>query len=389
MASDVLPSEILTEIFSRLPPQSLLRFRSTSESLKSIIDSHNFTNLHLKNSLNLNLILGHKTNLFHLHFPNLTTAIPLNHPLSNANGIKLFGSCNGLLCISSKAEITFWNPNIRKHRIIPNLPIPIPQSETKAHYALFTYGFGFDPLSSDYKLIRISWFIDLTNFTFDSYVSLFTSKTNSWKVLPSIEYVICYALTMGVFVENSLHWMMVKKPDGLHQRLIFAFNLTLEVFNEVPFPDEIRGEEVICNRSFEINVADLGGCLCLIVNYQTTKIDVWVMKEYGCKDSWCKLFTLMGSCFVLPVISLIPLGYSSDGKKLLFEVNHKKLVWYDLKSEEVNYIEGIPNFDEAMICVGSLVLPSFPVENCTKKENRTSKSKRRDDFLSRGFKLTL
>jgi len=190
---------------------------------------------------------------------------------------------------------------------------------------------------------------------------------------------------MGVFVENSLHWIMVKKPDGLHPRIILAFNLTLEVFNEVPFPDEIGGEEVICNRSFEISVADLGGFLCMIVNYQTTKIDVWVMKEYGCKDSCCKLFTLVESCFVLPVISLSPLGYSSDGKKVLLKVNHKKLVWYDLKSEKVSYVEGIPNFDEAVICVGSLVPPSFPVDNSRKKENQTRKSKRY--FLSIMYKL--
>jgi hypothetical protein len=181
---------------------------------------------------------------------------------------------------------------------------------------------------------------------------------------------------MGVFVENSnsLHWIMTRKLDNFHPLLIVAFNLTLEIFNEVPFPDEIG---VASKGRFKITVADLGGCLCLIVNYKTTKIDVWVMKEYGCRDSWCKLFTLVKSCFVLPLKSLIPLGYSSDGKKVLLEVNHNMLVWYDLKSQQVSYVEGIPDFDEAVICVGSLVPPSFPVDNSRKKENRSSKSKRR------------
>jgi len=43
-----LPSNLFTEILSRLPVQSLIRFQSTSKSLKSLIDSHNFTNLYLK-----------------------------------------------------------------------------------------------------------------------------------------------------------------------------------------------------------------------------------------------------------------------------------------------------------------------------------------------------
>jgi len=379
MADYLLPTEILSEIFSHLPPQSLLQFRSTSKSLKSIIDSHNFTNLHLKNSLNFSLILRHNnTDLHHLHFPNLTTAIPLNHPLFYTNRIEFFGSCNGLLCISSNTETAFWNPNIRKHRIIPYLPIAFPRSDTNIHFASISiHGFGFDPFSSGYKLLRISWFVDIHNHTFDSYVSLFTSKTNSWKVLPDVEYALCYENTMGVFVENSnssyLHWMMTRKFDGFQPLLIVAFNLTLEIFNEVPFPGEIG---VASKGRFEINVANLGGCLCLIANHHT-KIDVWVMKEYGCRDSWCKLFTLMKLCFVLPLKSLSPLGYSSDGKKVLLEVNHKKLVWYDLKSHQVSYVEGIPNFNEAIVCVGSLVPPSFPVDNSRKKENHSSKSKRR------------
>jgi len=134
MAVD-LPPEILAEILSRLPVKSLFRFRSTSKSLKSLIDSQKFINLHLKNTLNFNLILCHNyTNFYQLRFPNLTTPIPLNHPFTrrNSKNIVLLGSCNGLLAISNSEfvfsnpkEITFWNPTIRKYRIIPFLRISV------------------------------------------------------------------------------------------------------------------------------------------------------------------------------------------------------------------------------------------------------------------------
>jgi F-box interacting protein len=397
MADDVLPQEILTEILSRLPVQSLLRFRSTSKSLKSIIDSHNFTNLHLKNSLNRSLILRNKSDIYQLQiddddFSNLTTtAAPLKHPFSrNSNKITLIGSCNGLLAISNGVifcrhpndanEITIWNPNTRKHRIIPFLSLPItPRSPSDSTCSLCFHGFGFDPVTADYKLLRISWLVSPHNNFYDSHVRLFSLKTNSWKIIPTMPYSLYYVYSMWVFVENSIHLIMTKKLDRLHP-LIVAFDLTLEIFNEVPLPAEIGGEEVNSNGSFQMTVAVLGGCLCMIMNYETTKIDVWVMKQYGSRDSWCKLFTLVNSCFTSHFKSSRPLGYSSDGSKVLFEglevlleVRHRKLFWYDLKSEQVSYVEGIPNWSTAMICVESLVPPSFPVDNCRKKENRTSK----------------
>ncbi|RHN72558.1 putative F-box associated interaction domain-containing protein [Medicago truncatula] len=254
---------------------------------------------------------------------------------------------------------------------------------------LYLHGFGFDLLTADYKLLRISWLVTQHNPFYDSHVTLFSLKTNSWKTIPSTPYALQYVQAMGVFVQNSLHWVMAKKLDGSYPWLIVAFNLTLEIFYEVPLPVELEGEEVNSNSngSFKFRLAVLGGCLCMSVNYETTEIDVWVMKEYGSRDSWCKLFTFVKSCFTPHFKSSRPLGYSSDGSKVLLEgievlseVCHRKLFWYDLKSEQVSYVEGIPNWNAAMFCVGSLVPPFFPVDNCRKEENCTSK--RRDGFLS-------
>ncbi|XP_058764260.1 F-box protein CPR1-like [Vicia villosa] len=384
-----IPSDLFTDILSLLPVLPLLRFRLSSKSLRSLIDSHNFINLHLHNSSNSTLILRHNSDLYQLNFPTLTTLTPLNHPLMcYSNRITLFGSCNGILCISNIADdIAFWNPNIRKHRIIPYLPIsPRSESDTSL-FAARVHGFGYDPFGSDYKLVRISYYVDLQQRTFDSQVRLFSSKTNSWKALPSMNYALCCARTMGVLVENSLHWIVTRKLEPFQPDLIVGFNLTLEVFEEVPLP------EVDDSESFEIDVAVLGGCLCMIVNYQASKVDVWVMRKYGSGDSWCKLFTLIEPCFILPLKSLRPLGYSEDRNRVLLEVERKKLVWYDFKTGQVVDVQGIPSLNEGMICVESLVPPSLPMDNYRKeiqhKLRCESISNRRDDFLSQGFKLTL
>jgi hypothetical protein len=90
-------------------------------------------------------------------------------------------------------------------------------------------------------------------------------------------------------------------------------------------------------------------------------------------------FTLVKSCFNLPLVYLRPLCFSSDGGKVLLETWQSLdntlmvLFWYDLKSEQISYVEEIPNLSEAMIYVGSLVPPSLPVDNFRKEESRTSK----------------
>jgi hypothetical protein len=107
---------------------------------------------------------------------------------------------------------------------------------------LCLHGFGFDPLTADYKLLRISWLVTLQNPFYDPQVRLFSLKTNSWKIIPTMPYALQYVQTMGVFVENSIHLIMTKKLDESYPCLIVAFNLTLEIFNVVPLPVEIGGE---------------------------------------------------------------------------------------------------------------------------------------------------
>jgi len=136
--------------------------------------------------------------------------------------------------------------------------------------------------------------------------------------------------------------------------VIVGFNLKLENFNEVPLPD--------IEVSNIPDVAVLGGCLCMNV-YKTTQIDVWVMKEYGNRDSWIKLLTLVHR-INSDWLWLRPLCYSNDGSKVLVNGNLRtigKLFWYDLSSGQITNVEGIPYFYNAVFCVGSLVSPFFPL----------------------------
>ncbi|KHN40826.1 F-box protein CPR30 [Glycine soja] len=159
--------------------------------------------------------------------------------------------------------------------------------------------------------------------------------------------------------QNELRDNSCAIPD-----LIVAFDLTHEIFTELPLPDTggVGG-------GFEIDVALLGDSLCMTVNFHNSKMDVWVMREYNRGDSWCKLFTLEESRELRSFKCLRPLGYSSDGNKVLLEHDRKRLCWYDLGKKEVTLvrIQGLPNLNEAMICLGTLVTPYFlPRQICRK-----------------------
>ncbi|XP_004507627.1 F-box protein CPR1 isoform X2 [Cicer arietinum] len=397
-----LPSEVITEILSRIPVKPLLRLRCTCKLWRSLIDSTDFIFFHLTKSKDSNIILRQHSRLYELDLNSMDRVKELNHPLMcYSNRIKILGSCNGLLCICNIADdIAFWNPSIRKHRIIPSAPLirkdknSDENTNANSNAAVTTllaarvYGFGYDSFSDDYKLVSISYFVDLHNRSFDSQVRVYTMRTDVWKNVPSMPYALCCGRTMGVFVSGSIHWVVTRNVEPDQSDLIVAFDLRFEIFREIELPTTVDGK-------FEMEVAVFGGLLCVIENRGSEGFNVWVMREYGSGDSWCKLFTVEQPRDVKLIKCLKPLGYSRDGDKVLFEQDRGKLCWYNLQSKELSWvrISGMSKSVEGVVCVGSLVPPNLmnrSVHSKIQKLGEEKKNKKkRDDFLSKGFKLTL
>ncbi|KAG4401428.1 hypothetical protein GLYMA_07G265800v4 [Glycine max] len=352
-----LPVEVVTEILSRLPVKSVIRLRSTCKWWRSIIDSRHFVLFHLNKS-HSSLILRHRSHLYSLDLKSPEqNPVELSHPLMcYSNSIKVLGSSNGLLCISNVADdIALWNPFLRKHRILPADRFHRPQSSL---FAARVYGFGHHSPSNDYKLLSITYFVDLQKRTFDSQVQLYTLKSDSWKNLPSMPYALCCARTMGVFVSGSLHWLVTRKLQPHEPDLIVSFDLTRETFHEVPLPVTVNGD-------FDMQVALLGGCLC-VVEHRGTGFDVWVMRVYGSRNSWEKLFTLLENNDHHEMMGSGKLKYvrplALDGDRVLFEHNRSKLCWYNLKTGDVSCVKitaAIGNTIEGTVCVESLVPPTL------------------------------
>ncbi|XP_044461900.1 F-box protein CPR1-like [Mangifera indica] len=405
------PLDVLTGTFYRLPVKTLLRFRALSKPLCSLIDDPDFIKHHLKHSLSTksHLILILKgLHLYTVDLDSMDKATPFDdYPESIWGGTEVFGSCNGLVALSnSDLDIVLFNPATRKLFKLPVECIELPNESCVRGFVFF--GFGYDHVKDDYKVVRmvrfkqgedddIGWFIDYE-------VKVFSLKTNSWrriKKLPNylrfmfqFYFHLMHRRGYGVYACGVLHWMLPRKPELGIVNLIVGFDLVAEEFRVLPQPDYGENE-----KDFVLDVGVLEGLLCVICNYDQVKVDVWMMKEYGVKESWSKLFSVGRNRSISSVRFLKPLAYSKecgdgDGSdKILLDVNGEKLVWYDWKRKRLKTvrIKGAPDSFGTFLCVESLV-PL--VDEKKKKQQKQEKErnhirKKRDDFLSKGFKLVL
>ncbi|KNA13289.1 hypothetical protein SOVF_118130 [Spinacia oleracea] len=361
-----LPTEIIAEILSKLPVKSLLRFLCVCKSWKSLIKSPTFVKIHLNQTLICNsdrhLLLSyyslHSAEL-DLHHNRLSFS-ELNHPLNPLKGVRLVGSCNGVLCISDNSfnDIILYNPLTKSHRKLPSNQFPSP----KLHMNVF--GFGYDGKTDDYKVLKM---VQGFEENFNSEAQVYSLNNNSWKsvqCIKGIPFFLYYADCSDVIVNEALHYLVTKEFESWQCTLISSFNLRTESFSLIKSPD--YDEKY---NSLVLDVAELDGCLCLMVNYNKTsncvhtleifeRADLWVMKEYGDEESWMKLCSIRQLESISGCIQLRPVVYSKDGRRILLEINNCKFGWYDLESETVEIFaaHGLPNRPfETSFFMGSLI----------------------------------
>ncbi|XVE78907.1 hypothetical protein DITRI_Ditri14bG0015600 [Diplodiscus trichospermus] len=351
-----LSLDIISDILCRLCVEDLLRFRCVSKPWCSLIDGPDFIKLHLSRSLktntNLSLVLRY-CYLFSVNFDSLKRAQKLKHPLDEndkGEGTEILGSCNGLLALfNGEEEIALWNPSTRKSLMLPVTEIEFPPWCFICQFIV--YGLGYDPISDDYKLVRMVQFYGKDADSFDSEVKVYSLKTNSWRRIKDFPFYLKYKRGYGVLANNALHWVVSKKPESDTKSFVVALDLGTEEYRVVDLPDCL-------DKEFHMNVKALGGCLCMVANYwEFHVVDIWIMKEYGVKESWTKLLTVKQPEVISDFEFVFPLAYSKNGDKVLLNQDDIKFVWYDLKSKRVKNvrIRGAPRSFEAEMLVGSLV----------------------------------
>ncbi|XP_023892806.1 F-box protein CPR1 [Quercus suber] len=343
------PDEILAHIFTFLPIKSIIICTSVSKTWKSLIQNPTFISTHLHHSHNKNqylfLLLSLSRNdkqVYTLHKEDDPDFIvytsfesPFHAPQHPHHGTyNARGTCNGLICLSNHAKgIFLWNPCVRKF-----LQLPYPNVTVDTHGAsCSSFGFGFDPKTNDYKVVRIRSILGSpSNFVKSRpVVDVYSLFAGEWRMLSTSASLppMCAIISSvpPAFANGALHWIAFtndNKPFAL------VFDLGDEVFRQILLP-ELPGQVIWTRLSAYGN--SIAGFQITVGIDQMPQINIYIMKEYGVASSWTPFFTAdfdFGEAIVRPI------GFRRNGDAL-FVFGEGKLVSWNPESKEFKYLRMI------------------------------------------------
>ncbi|CAI9772594.1 unnamed protein product [Fraxinus pennsylvanica] len=295
-----LAHEIGLDILSRLPIKSVIQSRFACRSWNLLSHDPRLVHMHMS----MALIYQRVCLIFHSNYPlrnqlhflevldvdDNQIVRKIGTPFADSMPeFSVIGSVNGLLCLIdslSADSIYIYNPFTRDYKVLPK--------SIEFQEQIVMFGFGFHPITKEYKLIKIVYYPNVNNLkiarkcsrlmtSHRSDVQIYNLGTNEWRSMGEAPYRLEKRSSPGVLVSGRLHWM---SQMAKYTRIIVSFDLSNDSFREIPNPDT---GHLIWTSS---HVAVLGGCLSAATHSGNGALDIWVMKEYGVQESWVKMFTL-------------------------------------------------------------------------------------------------
>ncbi|KEH32867.1 putative F-box domain-containing protein [Medicago truncatula] len=350
-----LPLDLISEILCRLPVKLLLQFRCVCKSWNSLITDPIFAGQHLRLSTKLLVHTSTYSYLSHLPSMYVLKSYPLNsvftdvttnhitqHEFPSDRYVYFVGSFNGIICLATDyggfVTVELWNPSIRKFKELPSLG-----KQQNPYQVLMMYGFGYDAIFNDYKVVVILKHTD--NFVDSHELKVHTLGTNVWKSIQKFPFDYDVRQPSGNFMHGTINWLVSSKNKN--PPLIVSLDLKNESCKEISLP---AGYGVDAYKYLQLGV--LRDSLCIVIGH-----DVWVMKEHGNQDSWTKLFTI--SCmrnFNKCHATFKVLHMFEDGQVLL--KYRKRLTWklmfYNSRNGTFKFTK-VENMFE--VCIESLISP--------------------------------
>ncbi|GMN43384.1 hypothetical protein TIFTF001_012595 [Ficus carica] len=351
-----LSDDIIIEIMSWLPPESLLRSTCVQKSwyilIKDRIKDPKFVAKHLNHSKNestaSSLIFKSLTDIsmgsltlyndiidqdneryFRFVVEDFKPLLPKHDDAFGnvfTNGIS---HCNGIVCIVDhvRCHVLLCNPTTRETKLLPNPYFP----EMEEIYTV-KIGLGYDCTANVYKVVRVcEWF-----FNFKAQV--YTLGDDAWRdvILDQVEITDDYPLctVFHMYCKGFYYWL-VTKHDASNQYMIHSFDMHNEEFHTISLPDIFQSFEYrfTCYTSLtEWNESVVLLCYPMKSFVSTKPIEMWVMHKSfeGNKNSeyWTKYLSIRPEGnFQCPIIFL-------NSEELLITAYEKGLLCYNIRTSK-------------------------------------------------------
>ncbi|KAM7490383.1 hypothetical protein LguiA_033304 [Lonicera macranthoides] len=336
-----LPNHIVFDILSRLPVKTLFTCRFISKSWTTLLSNPEFAKLHLSRSptslllkpyhfIYQNTILRGIRNSRRLHLVDLHTPDSPQNKLKfipNINipniGFNLLNSCNGLLCLSdSKDSIYITNPILGEYIKLPNC----------GDNCEVVCAIGFSHMTNQYKVVRSlhKRFVDpisgLEKPSDDYYkAEVYTLGERTWRSVSGNGPFYMDNDSPNSFVNGALHWLGYPSKSG---EFIHCFDFVSEQFRTISEPSDFGPLDEGFFSPDPIRVAVLRGHLS-ICNFNNCHLAIWMMKDYGVKESWSKDYVIQTMTYDWFCYRLDPI-IIANAKVILLLMNNCSLQIYDL-----------------------------------------------------------
>ncbi|KAL6189844.1 hypothetical protein ACLB2K_036245 [Fragaria x ananassa] len=328
-----LPFDILLNILSRLPAESLFLIRSVSKALLNIVDDPSFAralrhNVHLQVP-QLMLFDDHRgyyrcpagtiqllASLRSMKYDGCRDLTEGRHGISVSVRRKIdnrewsyyqndFVFCNLFFlrkCRYDGGGCPCFLVNPLRGGEVLRLPTLNMYSNVRKDW----YGMGFDSLTNAHKIVRVS---RVTNDTENRLVTqVLVLGESSWREIPSVppDDLNSNINTKNACANGDMHWLiwLIREKKGISEETchIISFDFKREEFYWTPHP-LLESSNVEWTK---LELLTLRGSLALVCapssQAGTADIEIWVLKDYD-KKEWtrdyiinCERFSIHGSC---------------------------------------------------------------------------------------------
>ncbi|BBH08191.1 F-box associated ubiquitination effector family protein [Prunus dulcis] len=303
-----IPNDIIFDVLTRLPTNSLCHMRCVSKTTLHMVDNPYFATLHTRVYL-IRLSWSSRAK-------RLTALQSLKYSGEHGLTKSKHWHANILSEVGNyQVDFVFCNLVCLKHEIrnfglllnpLRGEVLDLPTNHLLPTYGKKWYGMGFDSITSTHKIVCISeidrykYLIHRHRDILVAYVYTLGARSSSWQEIHSVPQ--CEFSSKNVSAYGDMHWLIDRDVVGgnyvvgENPNYIISFDFKKDEFVWNPYPNSSQG---FVRGSHDMHLLNLGGCLAILSSGHLS-VEIWVLRNYE-KKEWALDYKIDNKMFFWPL----------------------------------------------------------------------------------------